>query len=455
MHLPETPFHTPSDPAPMPVVGPTVDSLLSVGYGYLYAAEPAGAARAFRAVCAFAPDCAEAWAALGEAVRDAGVATGAVALGRAVRIDRTSWTWRFALADALWADGDTGGALDIFAVLAAERPDYGQARRGLARALAAAGRPEGAVDEYREALALIPGDRASALGLGEVLLRTGDALAAVEALEPLRRRDPDNADLHALVGRAWLALAERDKAGQALEQARALDPDDRTGAAALLATMEATGPEGAEVVLSPAYVRALFDRYADRFDRDLVERLGYAAPTALRRAVDMVAGRRDGLDVLDLGCGTGLAGVAFRDLAGHLAGVDLSSRMVAKARARGVYDDLSVGDAVAALAAATERWDVVVAADVLVYLGDLGPLFAAAARAIRPGGWFAATVESVEGDGYALLPSRRFAHSAGYIAAAAAAAGLGVALMDPYSPRREKGVPLLGLLFLLQRPHSA
>ncbi len=422
------------------------------GYDRLYAADAAGAARAFRFACAADPASAEAWGALADSARDAGEAAGTLAAcGRAVALDPGVWSWRAALAEALRVVGRLEEAVAAGRSLVAERPDSATARLGLARALIAAGHRDAALEEYREAVALRPGDRETALELSTLLVEAGDALGAVELLQPLSRRDPEDAELHAAIGRAWIALQEPGKALTALRRAQGLDPDGRLGCAALIAALEG----GAGEDLSAAYVRALFDRYADRFDQDLVGKLGYSAPGQLREAVERL-GPAAGLRVLDLGCGTGLAGVVFRPLAAHLAGVDLAPRMVEKARARNLYDELSVGDVVAAVEAAPGSWDLLVAADVLVYLGNLTALFEGAAKALRPAGRFAATAEWLEGEevggGYALGPSRRYAHTESYVRKTAAAAGLSVLLMEPCSSRREKGVGVPGLLFILEKP---
>lgn len=433
--------------------------MFQTGYDRLYAADAAGAVRAFRLACAADPASGEAWGALADSAREAGEATGTLAAcGRAVTLDPGVWSWRSALAEALRAVGRLEEAVVAGQALAAERPDSAAARLGLARALAAVGRRDAALEEYREAVALRPGDREAALELAALLVEAGDALGAVELLQPLSRRDPEDADLHAAIGRAWIALQEPVKALAALRRAQDADADGRLGCAALIAALES----GAGEDLSAAYVRALFDRYADRFDQDLVGKLGYSAPGLLREAVDRLGTLSGqpaaGLRVLDLGCGTGLAGVVFRPLAAHLAGVDLAPRMVEKARARNLYDALSVGDVVAAVEAAPGAWDLLVAADVLVYLGNLTALFEGAAKALCPGGRFAATVERLEGEaaggGYALGPSRRYAHAEAYLRETAAAAGLTVLLMEPCSPRREKGVGVPGLLFIMEKPRA-
>ncbi|CAO3421257.1 tetratricopeptide repeat protein [Azospirillum doebereinerae] len=433
---------------PEPVAGPAadIDSLFQRGYDRLYADDSTGAVRAFAAAVCLEPGHGEAWAALAEA--NGGGAAAVQAYAHAVVVDPGGWMWRVGLAEALRLAGSLNDAIAAYRELSGERADSAIVRLGHARALSVAGRPAEALAEYREAVALRPDDAEAALELAEALTGSGDALAAVELLQPLSRRAPDDAGLHHAVGRAWIALREPEKALTALRRARDLDAEDRLGAAPLIAALEAG--EGAD--LSAAYVRALFDRYADRFDQDLLGKLGYAAPELLRAAVDRVIGPATGLRVFDLGCGTGLAGIGFRPLAGFLAGVDLSPRMVEKARERALYDDLRVGDVVAALEEVPESWNLLVAADVLVYLGDLAPVFAASAKALVPGGRFAATVERSAEEGFTLGPTRRYAHAEAYVRATAEAAGLTIRLMEHCTPRREKGVGVPGLLFVAERP---
>jgi predicted TPR repeat methyltransferase len=180
--------------------------------------------------------------------------------------------------------------------------------------------------------------------------------------------------------------------------------------------------------------------------------LRYQAPQALRAAVgEVLGGGHGGVAILDLGCGTGLSGLPFRDLAARLDGVDLSPRMLAQAAARGIYDALTTADAVEFLAARPAGWDLIVAADMLMYLGDLGPLLAGAAGALRPGGLVAASVEQSRTGEVVLQPSRRYAHPAEHVRARAAAAGLTVRLMREFTPRWDAGRPVPGLLFVLGR----
>ncbi|MGQ9371432.1 tetratricopeptide repeat protein [Azospirillum sp. A39] len=431
-----------------------LDVHFETGFQRLYGGDAAGAEVAFRAALALDPGNAEILGALADTLAAAGrPGEAAAAYAEALARGEERWTWRIGRAEALVEAGAADAAAELFVALAAERPDSAAVRRGLARALVRSGRTADAVAEYREAVFLRPDDVDTAIELAALLIASGGAVAALELLQPLLRRHPEHPRLALEIGRAWIELREADKALQALRRARDHDDEDRLGAAALIAGLEA----GALADLTPAYVRALFDRYADRFDTDLVGKLAYRGPALVREAVERVhGGAPGGLRVLDLGCGTGLAGVELRPWASWLAGVDLAPRMVEKAAARGIYDDVQVCDVAAALWATPESWDLVAAADVLVYVGDLGPLFQAVAAGLRPGGRFAATAERLEGEGlalgFALGPSRRYAHTRAHIEGAAAAAGLTPRLMEPCSPRREKQVPVPGWVFVLEKP---
>jgi len=159
-------------------------------------------------------------------------------------------------------------------------------------------------------------------------------------------------------------------------------------------------------------------------------------------------GLRSG-SMLDLGCGTGLGGAAFRPYVDWLVGVDISPAMVTKARSKGLYDRLAVLDLLHFLDADAQsqaRYHLVVAADVFVYTSDLGPIAAAAARVLAPDGLFAFTVETYAGDGVVLQQSLRYAHGAAHVRAAIAAAGLNLLALNHAVTRKEKGAPVPSLV---------
>ena len=236
-----------------------------------------------------------------------------------------------------------------------------------------------------------------------------------------------------------------DDAITAYRRYLALDPADSMGAAVKLALLAAQTP----ATLPEAYVRRLFDDYAPRFDASLVDKLAYRGPQKLRAAVDALAPGRRFAATLDLGCGTGLSGAAFRDATDWLEGVDLSPGMVEQARRKAIYDALAAGDMSAHLAVATRRFDLVIAADVVVYLGDLAPLMGAINRATMPGALIAFTAQRHDGSGYVLGAEHRYRHSAAYLRDVAA--GFEVLQLSDDVFRQEKGADVPGVLVVLQR----
>jgi predicted TPR repeat methyltransferase len=260
---------------------------------------------------------------------------------------------------------------------------------------------------------------------------------------------------------AWFALgAIRDRLGEraaaiaAFDTARRLDPDDYHGARLQLARLGAG--EGAPA-MTRTYVRRLFDQYAGRYDGALLEHLRYRAPALLRDAVEQVMNQAQRplhfAAMLDLGCGTGLAGVAFRPFVEQLVGVDLAPAMIARASAKKIYDRLDTADIADALddeAARHAAYQLVAAADVFVYVNDLAPVAARVARVLAPDGLFAFTVETHAGDGVKLLPTLRYAHGEAYVRGVLRDAALNVARLDQKSVRSEKGVPVDSLVVVAQ-----
>lgn len=293
-------------------------------------------------------------------------------------------------------------------------------------------------------------------GYGRDFLARGEPDAAADLFVQALELVPDWAAGHFALGEAREAAGDRDGARAAFARAAELDRRGELGAALHLARLG-----GAPLPDAPpeGYVRALFDAYADRFETALVEGLGYATPGRLAALVAAARPAPFG-SVLDAGCGTGLMAAALAGAGGwgRLEGVDLSSAMVARAEARGVYDALTVGEVVASLDARPGPHDLIVAADVLVYLGDLAPFLTAAARALAPGGLLAVSVEKADageiagGPGWVLRDSLRFAHEPAYLAAAATAAGLVPEHIETAELRRDRGQPIIGLLALFGRP---
>jgi predicted TPR repeat methyltransferase len=300
--------------------------------------------------------------------------------------------------------------------------------------------PHEGLTAAREAAALDPKSAPLALAHGAALLRGGQLPEAIAELQRALRLDYTFADARFVLGCAWLEAGEPDKA---LESFSHLEEDEEVAPR----IAEARGMK--EQPRSDAgYVRHLFDQFSADYDTRMIGQLGYQAPQILRALFDLVMPGRERLAVLDLGCGTGLTGVVFRDVAARLDGIDLSPAMVGKARARNLYDHLSVGDIESALTG-TNRYDLLLAADTLVYLGDLEPVFARARQNLRDHGFFLFTVESKQGDDFELGPKRRWRHSETYLREKAAKAGFDIAGFMAAVPRHEANRPVDGFAIAL------
>ncbi|MBU2091099.1 MAG: tetratricopeptide repeat protein [Alphaproteobacteria bacterium] len=385
---------------------------------------------------------------LGETQLELGHSTaGADSLERAIALDPGALRLRQGWAAALAQSGRPAAAIAAYDHLLALRPGEPRALKAQARLLVVTAEKMRAIERYRDLCMVDRGDAEALVELGCLLITQDAAPEAVQMLQRALRLIPDQAAAHHHLGRAWSAVGEPEKAAQSLERALDLDPEDRLGSRPALAALSGDG-------LPASYVRHLFDQYAEGFDTALLGTLDYQGPGLLRGALDrLLPAETTGLATLDLGCGTGLIGRAVKPFTSYLEGVDLAPRMIEQAARTGLYDRLAVGDAVAALHDG-RRWDLILAGDVLVYIGDLAPLVEALAVALTPGGLFLATIEALPaGDDapFRLKPSRRFGHGESYIAGLAKAQGLTLALFEPAILRQEKRQPIDGIVFALRR----
>lgn len=336
----------------------------------------------------------------------------------------------------------------------------------------------------RAVLKETPGHAEALNNLGTALRQRGLSAEAMRCYEQAVRLRPDYPDALANLGMSWLFENRTDQAEVFLRQTLTYAPG-HVGAlyylGFLLYKQGALADaehcfrhiielqphhENAAYFLSiigardapprsPAnYVEDLFDGYADKFEEHLVGTLKYSAPDVMNRLVRQAldnCGRA--LDILDLGCGTGLCASRFSDLARSLVGVDLSDRMLAKARGLGIYSDLVHGDIVSFLENRdAASCDLVLAGDVFVYIGDLAQVFAASARILRAGGLLSFSIERSDDDSpYTLRASGRYGQRPDYILGLASATGLHVRSVEDFVLREEFGKGIAGQVYVLAR----
>lgn len=296
-------------------------------------------------------------------------------------------------------------------------------------------------------------------GWAEAAFKEGDAQACVEILDQTLAQAYHFTAAWHLYGLAQEALGHREEAATAWRQCLTLDPNDHFGARLDLARI---GAMPAEDATSENFSGTLFDGYADRFDSHLTQALHYNAPELIKATLARLsnnAGRACRFDtVFDLGCGTGLMGEAIRGEAAFLAGCDLSPRMIERARAKTqpdgspLYDKLAVAGLTAFLASRPDASaDLLLAADVFVYLGELRPAFAQAARVLTRDGFLVFTVQSHAGEGVIVGQDRRFAHAEVWVRQRLAETGLEIVSIEAVSTRQDRGIAVPGLLASVRR----
>jgi predicted TPR repeat methyltransferase len=327
----------------------------------------------------------------------------------------------------------------------------------LALVLEAQQRFQDAFEAYAELLKQVPQLSLAHYLMGMYLCRhvneTEDLEQAVACFRNAIRCDGSNVRALDALGVTLYVLGRQNEAVDAYRGWLDREPDNPVPRHMLAAC----GGEAAPPRADDAYVREVFDRFADSFDEQLLKNLDYRAPQVLVDVLTGVLGTADGaLDVLDAGCGTGLCGPLIRAHARRLDGVDLSGGMLEKARLRGGYDRLVTAELTAYLQDHPETWDVVLSADTLVYFGDLEEVLAATHEALRAGGRVAFTLEAMEADevGARLSSSGRYRHARDYVERVLDAAGFVEVSIAASALRKEVGQPVNGWVVLARKRQS-
>jgi predicted TPR repeat methyltransferase len=280
------------------------------------------------------------------------------------------------------------------------------------------------------------------------LLDRDQVLAAFICQQRAAEISPDDPHIWYGLGELAHIVGRRDEARSAYQRYFERHPEDAEIEHLLLALGDAAPPER----VSDRCIEQLYSRFAGFYDESMSNDLDYRAPALLDEAVTAALRDRRELDVLDLGCGTGLSGQALRLKARRLVGVDLSPTMVERARAREVYDVLHVAEITSFLAASPDfRFDLIAACDALIYFGDLRQVLVPAASRVAPDGVVAFTVERGDVYPFALSDSGRFTHHRDHVVEVAAAAGFSIVGLEDAVLRYEYGNPVRGLVAIFRR----
>ena len=310
--------------------------------------------------------------------------------------------------------------------------------------------PEAAAS-YARAIALKPDHADAHNNLGNIWKALGERDKARVSFEQALQLKPGNIDTHYNMGTLCSEAGEREDAARHFRHCLESDPQDTRGAAMLLAHL---GLGEAPQRMSEAQLHNIYDVRAQFWDRER-----YFAHQLVAGAIQQHASLPP-IDILDIGCGTGLVGALVRSLAARLDGVDLSPAMLEKARAKQLYDRLDEVDLVSVMDQRAASYDAIVAAATLIHFGELGAIFHAAATASRKDGLFVFTVFPNETDDadFAVAASARlaqsgcFRHSAGYVERLARESGFAVVALEQVVHEQDQdGNPVPGLLAILRK----
>jgi len=242
-------------------------------------------------------------------------------------------------------------------------------------------------------------------------MELGQLDAAIKCYEKAISIKPDYAEAYSNFGGVLNKLGKISEAVKCYEKALTIKPDYADAHHLLNGLIGHTSKSPPK-----RYVEKLFDHYADRFDDSLVEGLQYRLPFLMKELILKLNPTKNKFKkVIDLGCGTGLSGHGLRDISENLTGIDLSNNMISKAKERQIYDHLIVGDIVDTLNSSKEKYDLFIALDVLIYIGEVTAIINTVRNCSNKNAYFILSIESQVDGEYSLLKTGRYSHSENYI----------------------------------------
>jgi predicted TPR repeat methyltransferase len=283
--------------------------------------------------------------------------------------------------------------------------------------------------------------------LAKRLRRAGKVRLAFLCQQTVVKLAPEDADAWCYLGELAHIIGQRDEARVAYEKYLSIEPDDAEVKLILVALRDEAPPSRAP----DEFIQQLYERFSSFYDKNICDDLDTQAPDRIRELAQAAVGDRTGLTLLDLGCGTGLAGVQLKPRAARMVGIDLSPEMVELARARNLYDQLEVAEITDWLRRNSECFDLIAACDCLIYFGDLRQIVVPAVSRLHPDGAIVFTVECGDRYPFRLTDSGRYTHHPDHIREVAKEAGLRVLRLEEGYLRMEYGAEVTGLFVALKR----
>ncbi len=350
------------------------------------------------------------------------------------------------LARLMQRQNDHQGAVHIYRAMLESQPDLGEAWNNLGVAYRETGNQDEALTCFHKAVKFAPDMAEAWNNLGVAQDEFNMIEKAPESYRKAIEIRPDYTSAHFNLGISLQKLRRFKEAGEHYHKVLEARPDDEAAQFMLQSLGTAAAPDAAPV----EHVRRIFDRCAGTFERILVKDLEYKTPELLFKLVRPCLTRE--MNILDLGCGTGLGAQLYRPFAKRLTGVDVSPKMLEKAAEKKIYNRLEIFDILRDWTF-PQKFDLIYSSDVFVYFGNLDTIIRSAASYLVGGGILAFSVERLEENsrGYRLFPSGRYAHSRTYIQDCLERHGLQLIEEIWSEIRKESGNPVQGLLIVAKK----
>ena len=326
-------------------------------------------------------------------------------------------------------------------------PYYAEAHNNLGVVFIKLGEDQKAMSCYEKAIEIDPNYAGAYYNLGVAFNELGEGQKAMSCYEKAIEIDPNYADAYYNLGSILVILKKFNEAIKIYQQALRLKPGDKFIShvlSALFGNTTKTAPK--------EYVVKLFDDFANSFDKQLTEKLKYRVPEKLVALLKKTTSKRLNFKhAIDVGCGTGLSGSAFRPLTDYLVGIDISKKMIEKASDKNIYDYVEQGDISTYLTKCLKKFDLFISTDVFIYVGDLDEVFSKVSAKSNLNAKFCFSVEKCEDNEFKLLKSVRYAHSKEYIDRLSKRYKFIIESFEETEIRTEFNTPLTGYIFILKK----
>jgi predicted TPR repeat methyltransferase len=312
-----------------------------------------------------------------------------------------------------------------------------------------ASQPELALQAYQKALEIEPSSNIAHYEMGNIYSEATQPELALQAYQKALAVDPFDIDTITQTVKVLNNLGRINEAQDILRTFLKHQPEDPIAKHMLASLGGSKIPSRAD----DQYIKQTFDEFANSFD-NILAKLNYKAPELVSaRLNQMFDGKSSKIDILDLGCGTGLCGPLLKPISNRLVGIDLSANMLKKAALRSVYDHLEEVELTHFMESSEQHYNAVVCVDTLIYFGDLSAAFAAANKVLVLDGYIVFTLErhSQNNQSYHLQKHGRYSHSKDYVRSTLVDNGFRVISIDNIVPRTEHGKPVDGILLVAKK----